>query len=58
MDEHEAIKTLHNGNISKFKDWLNKATKLQILRAIECAAEDGLFGRKEIINKMWIYLKD
>ena len=52
-----AVDTLENGNISNFKVWLKRASKLEILDAIEYAQQYG-HGRHVIINKMRMYLEE
>jgi len=53
----EAVDTYVNGNISDFKVWLKRASKLDILEAIEYYfANYG--GRHQIINMMHLYLAD
>ena len=52
----EAVDTLHNGNVSDFGLWVKKATKLQILDAIEYYS--GRYGNRHIIvNYMRRYLE-
>lgn len=56
MKTEEAIDNYINGNISVFKKWLKRATKLQVLDAIEyyCA---NYGKRHQIINTMRSYLE-
>jgi hypothetical protein len=51
-----AVNTLINGNKSDFNAWLQKASKLDMLKAIEYYS--GNYGKRhEIINRMRIFLE-
>lgn len=43
----EMIETYYNGNISIFKAWLKRCSKLDMLNAIEYYT--GQYGRRDII---------
>ena len=52
----EAVDTYHNGNISDFKAWLKKSSKLDILHAIEYHQQYG--PRHGFIACMRNYLEE
>lgn len=53
----EAIDTLENGNISDFKAWLKRASKKDVLDAIEYYT--GNYGQRHmILNRMRVYLEE
>jgi len=51
MTTTEAVETLVNGNISDFKAWVKRSSKLKLLEAIEVASTYGI-KRHTFINKM------
>lgn len=55
MNYKEAVDTLVNGNFSDFKAWLKRATKLDMLNAVEYYS-GNVGGRHYIINLMRSYL--
>jgi hypothetical protein len=60
MDEHtkkimEVVETYANGNISDFKKWLKKCSKLEMLDAIEYYS-GNVGGRHLIITSMRAFL--
>lgn len=53
----EAVDTYVCGNISDFKVWLKKASKLEVLEAIEYYS--GNYGNRHIlISSMRFYLRE
>jgi len=58
MKPYEAIDTYINGNISDFKKWLKKCSKLDMLNAIEYASGEGTYRRHQVINQMRLYLEE
>jgi hypothetical protein len=57
MTHEEAINTWDNGNISDFKKWLKKCTKLQLLDAIEYSQSTGT-PRHRTITRIRLYLEE
>ena len=56
MTVNDAIETYLNGNISDFKKWLKKASKIDILDAIEVATGQYGIPRHQIITTIQNFL--